>query len=83
MQRTWVRPSSEFYLTFSLLMQSPESAEHLCGKCDLYAAEWKKAADELWAENPHHKQRYENYKKENLDEEAKASTEEILFGIRG
>ena len=64
-------------------MQSPESAEHLCGKCDLYAAEWKKAADELWAENPHHKQRYENYKKENLDEEAKASTEEILFGIRG
>ena len=64
-------------------LQSPESAEHLCGKCDLYAAEWKKAADELWAENPHHKQRYENYKKENLDEEAKASTEEILFGIRG
>ena len=57
--------------------------EHLCGKCDLYAAEWKKAADELWAENPHHKQRYENYKKENLDEEAKASTEEILSGIRG
>ena len=64
-------------------LQSPESAEHLCGKCDLYAAEWKKAADELWAENPHHKQRYENYKKENLDEEAKASTEEILSGIRG
>ena len=29
------------------------------------------------------KQRYENYKKENLDEEAKASTEEILSGIRG
>lgn len=23
-------------------LQSPESAEHLCGKCDLYAAEWKK-----------------------------------------
>ena len=64
-------------------LQSPESAEHLCGKCDLYAAEWKKAADELWAENSHHKQRYENYKKENLDEEAKASTEEILSGIRG
>mgnify|MGYP000627994622 CR=1 FL=1 len=64
-------------------LQSPESAEHLCGKCDLYAAEWKKAADELWAENPHHKQRYENYKKENLDEEAKASTEEILSRIRG
>ena len=64
-------------------LQSPESTEHLCGKCDLYAAEWKKAADELWAENPHHKQRYQNYKKENLDEEAKASTEEILSGIRG
>ena len=30
-------------------MQSPESAEHLCGKCDAYAACWEKKADELWA----------------------------------
>ncbi len=31
--------------------QSPESAEHLCGKCDAYAACWKEEADRLWKEN--------------------------------
>ncbi len=30
-------------------LQSPESAEHLCSKCDHYAACWKPAADELWS----------------------------------
>lgn len=29
-------------------LQSPESAEHLCAKCDAYAAAWKPVADELW-----------------------------------
>lgn len=29
-------------------LQSPESAAHLCGKCDAYAACWKPVADELW-----------------------------------
>ena len=29
-------------------MQSPESAEHLCGKCTLYAQNWKPTADQLW-----------------------------------
>ena len=32
-------------------MQSPESVDHLCAKCDRYAANWKPAADKLWAEN--------------------------------
>ena len=32
-------------------MQSPETVDHLCAKCDRYAAEWKPAADKLWAEN--------------------------------
>ena len=27
---------------------SPESVEHLCAKCDQYAAHWKGKADELW-----------------------------------
>ncbi len=27
---------------------SPESVEHLCAKCDRYAAEWKPVADALW-----------------------------------
>ena len=29
-------------------MQSPETADHLCSKCDSYAACWKPKADELW-----------------------------------
>lgn len=32
-------------------LQSPESAEHLCSKCDEYAECWKPEADKLWAEN--------------------------------
>jgi MoaA/NifB/PqqE/SkfB family radical SAM enzyme len=31
-------------------LQSPESAEHLCSKCDAYAANWKPVADRLWQE---------------------------------
>ena len=30
-------------------LQSPESAEHLCAKCDRYAANWKPEAEKLWA----------------------------------
>ena len=29
-------------------LQSPESAEHLCAKCDAYAENWKPVAEELW-----------------------------------
>ena len=29
-------------------LQSPESAEHLCAKCDKYAEHWKPVAEELW-----------------------------------
>lgn len=29
-------------------MKSPESVEHLCAKCDAYAAEWAGRAEELW-----------------------------------
>ncbi|MDY3249160.1 MAG: radical SAM protein [Candidatus Choladocola sp.] len=32
-------------------LQSPETVEHLCAKCDRYAADWKPVADELWKEN--------------------------------
>lgn len=32
-------------------LQSPESAEHLCSKCDHYAACWESAADVLWKEH--------------------------------
>ena len=30
-------------------LQSPESAEHLCSKCDNYAVKWKITADKLWS----------------------------------
>lgn len=33
-------------------LQSPESAEHLCAKCEQYAADWESAAEELWEESP-------------------------------
>ena len=36
-------------------MQSPESADHLCGKCDSYAACWKERADKLWEERQEEK----------------------------
>lgn len=32
-------------------LQSPESAEHLCAKCDGYAACWQPVAEELWKES--------------------------------
>lgn len=32
-------------------LQSPETAEHLCAKCDQYAKNWKPVADEIWKEN--------------------------------
>lgn len=38
-------------------LQSPETAEHLCAKCDSYAQHWKLAADKLWQENRKQKNR--------------------------
>ena len=32
-------------------MQSPESAEHLCSKCDEYAKNWTPSAEKLWNES--------------------------------
>ena len=30
-------------------LQSPESAEHLCAKCDGYAQAWDSTAQRLWS----------------------------------
>ncbi len=38
-------------------LQSPESAEHLCAKCDRYAACWTPVAEELW-EGSENQERY-------------------------
>ena len=36
-------------------MQSPESAEHLCGKCCAYADAWAPVADQLWEQSQKNK----------------------------
>ncbi len=36
-------------------LQSPESVEHLCSKCDNYAKMWKPTADKLWKINKEEK----------------------------
>lgn len=47
--------------------ESPEDVEHLCAKCDQYAAEWQPAATDIWAAQPHKKAIYENYTPEKRD----------------
>ncbi len=39
-------------------LQSPESADHLCSKCDSYAACWQQKAEELWAEIPEERRKF-------------------------
>lgn len=43
-------------------LQSPETVEHLCGKCAEYARNWQPCAEELWGQKEHHEHKYENYK---------------------
>ena len=43
-------------------LQSPESAEHLCAKCEEYARKWKPCAEKLWAETEVKPKSYSNYK---------------------
>ena len=43
-------------------LQSPESAEYLCRKCEPYAEHWKPCADKLWAETKVKPSSYDNYK---------------------
>jgi MoaA/NifB/PqqE/SkfB family radical SAM enzyme len=38
-------------------LESPESAEHLCAKCDSYAACWADRAETLWEERKAQKKR--------------------------
>ena len=43
-------------------LQSPETAEHLCGKCKEYADNWKIKSESIWNSNPHHIDKHPNYK---------------------
>ncbi len=47
--------------------ESEESVDHLCDKCDEYAAEWAPVADEVWAGQTHKIPPYENYTKEKRE----------------
>ena len=44
-------------------LQSPETVEHLCTKCEEYARNWKPHADKVWAETKVTPKSYENYAK--------------------
>ena len=48
-------------------MESPETVDHLCDKCDDYAKEWAPIADEIWAQQKHKKPTYENYTQEKRE----------------
>ncbi len=48
-------------------LESPESVEHLCGKCTPYAESWKDDAEEIWKSETHKKPSYENYAPQNRD----------------
>lgn len=48
-------------------MESPESVEHLCGKCTAYAKEWAPVADDIWKHQTHKRPAYENYTEEKRE----------------
>lgn len=54
---------------YSTDLESPESVDHLCSKCDEYAKIWQPSAEEIWAEKSHiHTGRYQNYVDKNKSE---------------
>ena len=48
-------------------LESPESVDHLCDKCEEYAANWKDDAETIWASQTHRKHKYENYAPEQME----------------
>lgn len=48
-------------------LESPETVEHLCGKCKEYAAKWGPVADEIWNRTEHKIPKYQNYAPENRE----------------
>ena len=48
-------------------LESPETVEHLCGKCVEYAAKWEPVADEIWGRTEHKVPKYQNYAPENRE----------------
>ena len=48
-------------------LESPESVDHLCEKCDAYAAQWAPTAQEYWDTHTHPGRGYENYTREKRE----------------
>ena len=48
-------------------LESEETVEHLCEKCDEYSKVWAPVADEIWAGQTHKKPSYENFTKEKRE----------------
>ena len=57
--------------------ESPESVEHLCSKCDNYAAQWAPVAEEIWASQKHKRPSYENYSKAHRENPKLAAFEHV------
>lgn len=49
-------------------MESPETADHLCDKCEDYAKEWAPIAEEYWKDHQHPHPKYENYAPKRMEE---------------
>ncbi len=63
-------------------VESPESVDHLCAKCDDYAKEWAPVADEIWASEKHKKASYENYTEEKREHPELAAFEHADGSVR-
>ena len=48
--------------------KSPETADHLCDKCEDYAKEWAPIAEEYWKDHKHPHPKYENYAPKRMEE---------------
>ena len=49
-------------------MESPETADHLCDKCEDYAKERAPIAEEYWKDHKHPHPKYENYAPKRMEE---------------
>lgn len=58
-------------------LESPETVEHLCAKCDSYAENWKPVAEEYWKEHTHPNRGYDNYSREKTEHPELAAFEQV------
>lgn len=58
-------------------LQSPESAEHLCSKCDKYAACWAPEAEKLWEGSPNQERYLEKLKYLEKEREERLAREKV------